>query len=133
MKESNAAVTALAWQEAANAQDVDRLLGLSAPDIAIVGPRGTGYGHQLLREWLGRAGLHLATRRIFVRDEAVVMAQHGTWRAAETGEVTGERAVASVFLVADGRVVRLARHDDLDGALAEAGLGLDDEQEVPGS
>ena len=52
-----------AWQDAANAQDIPRLLELSAPDIEIIGPRGSGFGHQLLKEWLARAGLTLTTQR----------------------------------------------------------------------
>jgi len=48
-----------AWQEAANAQDADRLVEVSDPHIEVVGPRGSGFGHQLLRDWIARAGLTL--------------------------------------------------------------------------
>ena len=106
----SATAIVLAWQEAANRQDIARLLALSATDIAIVGPRGAGHGHQLLREWVERAGIHLDTRRVFARGEGVVMAQHATWR------------VTSRFRVAECRVALIARHDRLDAALAEAGL-----------
>ena len=116
-----------AWQDAANAQDVARLLDLSDPDIEVIGPRGSGRGHQLLRDWLGRAGLRLQTRRAFARGDAVVLAQHGVWRSIETGDVIGEAAVASRFRVAGQRVVQFARHDSLDAALAEAGLDYSDE------
>ena len=116
-----------AWQDAANAQDVERLLELSDPDIEVIGPRGSGRGHQLLRDWLGRAGLSLETRRVFVGGDAVVLAQHGVWRSVETGEVTGEADVASRFRVNGRRVAQFARHDSLDAALAEAGLDYSDE------
>src|SRR5260221_14398400 len=55
MRQSSALDNVLAWQAAVNAQDLNALLEHSAPDIAVVGPRGTGMGHQLLREWLSRA------------------------------------------------------------------------------
>ena len=116
-----------AWQDAANAQDVDRLLDLSDPDIEVIGPGGSGRGHQLLRDWLGRAGLRLQTRRAFARGDAVVLAQHGVWRSVETGEVTGEAEVAARFRVNGQRVVQFARHDSLDAALAEAGLDHSDD------
>ena len=115
------------WQDAANARDVDRLLDLSNPDIEMIGPRGSGPGHQMLRDWIGRAGLRLETRRVFVRGDAVVLAQHGVWRSVETGEVTGEADLASRFRVHGQCVVQFARHDSLDAALADAGLDYSDE------
>ena len=58
----------MAWQQAANASDIDRLLALSGPEIEIVGPRGSGRGHQLLRDWLARAGQRRGRRRSRCRD-----------------------------------------------------------------
>lgn len=121
-----------AWQDAANRQDSDRLVELSAPDIEVVGPRGSGHGYQLLKDWLGRAGLHLTTLRAFTHDNVVVVAQHGVWRSAETGEVTGERDLASRFRIDGQRVVQYARYDNLDVALVEAGLHYSDEIPISG-
>jgi hypothetical protein len=116
-----------AWQDAANDQNIALLVELSAPNIEVVGPRGSGYGHQLLRDWLSRAGLHLTTLRAFARDNVVVVAQHGVWRSVETGEVTGERDIASRFQVDGQLIVQFARYDNLDVALDEAGLQFSDE------
>jgi hypothetical protein len=116
-----------AWQEAANRRDIDRLLELSDPDIEITGPRGSSRGHQLLRDWLDRAGLTLQTQRAFVRGETVVLAQHGVWQSTDSADKTGERDLASRFQVNDGRVTQYARYDTLDAALAEAGLDAGDE------
>jgi len=118
------------WLRAANRQDVERLLALSDPDIEVVGPRGSGFGLRLLRDWLRRAGLTLQTRRTFARGDVVVLAQHGVWRSPDTGTV-GEAEVASRFRVSGGRVVQFARHDDLAVALQEAALTESDE--VPSS
>ncbi len=119
--------TVAAWQEAANNQDIASLLELSDPDIEIIGPRGSGYGHQVLREWLGRAGLGLETRRVFGRDGLFVVAQRGVWRSLETGEVNAERDIASLFRVEGKRVVQFSRYDDLNLALEAAGLSYSDE------
>lgn len=116
-----------AWQDAANRQNSDRLVELSAPDIEVVGPRGSGHGYQLLRDWVGRAGLQLTTLRAFVRDNVVVVAQRGVWRSVETGEVTGEQDLASRFRIDGQRVGQFARYDNLDVALNEAGLHYSDE------
>src|SRR5579884_219942 len=104
MRGKDPVAIARAWQDAANAGDVDRVVALSDPDVELVGPRGAGRGHQLLRDWLGRAGLRLATLRTFARGDAVVLAQHGIWRSAETGAVTGERDLATRFRIAGERV-----------------------------
>jgi hypothetical protein len=130
MQQSSALNSVLAWQAAVNAQDLDGLLEHSAPDIAVVGPRGTGVGHQVLREWLARAGLTLTTTRAFVRGDTVVLAQRGVWHALDTGAVTGDRTLATVFQLNDQRqVARFARFDDLAEALAAAGLGPADESD----
>jgi hypothetical protein len=34
------------WQEAAHGQDIDGLIELSDANREIVGPRGSGFGHQ---------------------------------------------------------------------------------------
>ena len=127
MPDVSAVEVVQAWLEAANGQDIDRLITLSDPGIEIVGPRGSGHGHQLLRDWLGRAGLHLQTLRVFSRGNAVVVAQHAVWRSVETGDLIGEQDVASRFRVDEDRVGQFARHDHLDEALAEAGLTVEDE------
>lgn len=111
-----------AWIEAANAQDADRLVALSDSNIEVGGPRGSGFGHALLRDWLARAGLSLTTLRTFARGNSVVAEQRGVWRAPDSGEVVGEQTVASVFVVDGQRVVKFARYDTLQEALAAAGL-----------
>lgn len=127
MEDNSVLATAKAWQEAANTLDVPRLLELSVPEIEIVGPRGTASGHQVLRDWVGRAGLHLTTLRTFTKDRNVVIAQHGVWRSVETGELRGEADVSSYFEVENDKVARIARYDTLGEALEKAGLGASDE------
>src|SRR5262245_18377508 len=92
----------LALHDAVNTQNVERLLALSTPDIEIVGPRGSGRGRELLRDWLGRAGATFEPRRIFVRGGAVAIEQHAAWRAPDSSDVISEVDLASSFTVADG-------------------------------
>lgn len=127
MQRESPAALAQAWQDAVNNRNIDRLVELSDPGIELIGPRGSGRGHDLLREWLGRAGLSLKTLRVFVRGNVVVVAQRGVWHSVETGEVTGEHPIASCFRVAGRRVVRFARYDSLDAALDAVGLDYADE------
>jgi hypothetical protein len=119
-----------AWLAAVNSRDYDGVMNTSDENIEIVGPRGSGYGHELLREWLDHSRVTLESLRIFVRGDAVVIAQHGIWRSTENNEIIGEADVASSFLVEQGRVVRYARYDDLDEALQKAGVEYGDEVRV---
>ncbi len=127
MQSENPVAIVAAWQAAANSQNIERQLELSDPNIEMIGPRGAAYGYQILRDWMGRAGLTLEALRVFARDQVVVVAQHGVWRAVDTGQVNGEADLASRFRVEDGRVVQFTRYDNLDIALKEAGLSDADE------
>lgn len=120
--------TVLSWLDAVNTQNVERLIELSDSNIEIVGPRGSAYGHQVLREWLERADLTLTTLRAFARGNVITLAQHGVWRSIESGEVIGEADVASEFKVENQKVVRYARYDNLDEAFEKTGLNFSDEQ-----
>lgn len=127
--ETSASVSVVtAWQDALNQQDSARLLELSAPDIEVVGPRGSAVGRQVLREWLGRAGLTLATQRTFAHADLVVLEQRAVWHDLDTGNSTGDKTVASAFRVnTQHQVARYARYDDLREAFAATGLGPSNE------
>src|SRR5689334_18680914 len=127
MQDEHAVGIVQAWQDAVNRQDRDRLAELSDQNIEIIGPRGSAYGHQVLRDWLQRAGLTLETQRIFARDGVVVVAQHGVWQSVATGGVPSDTEVASIFRVNGGRVVQYARFDTVHEALTKAGLTEADE------
>jgi ketosteroid isomerase-like protein len=110
-----------AWHEALNG-DPDRLVELSHPDVEVGGPRGSGHGTRLLREWVDRANISLEPRRFFHGAETVVVEEEAEWRSAKTGEATGSQTAGSVFVVRDGRVARVMRYDDLAGALRAANI-----------
>ena len=107
----------LAWHAALNAGDLEQLAALSSEDVEVGGPRGSGRGRQLLREWFGRAGITLEPRRAFERDALVVVEQAATWSVA--GD---EQKVASLFEVTDGVVSRVVRYENLQAALDAAGI-----------
>lgn len=116
------------WQDAVNTKNAERLIELSDSDIEIVGPRGSAYGHQVIRQWLERAVLTLTTLRIFVRGNVIVLAQCGVWRSVESGEVIGEADVASEFKLENQKVAKYARYDTLGEAFEKTGLDFSDEQ-----
>jgi hypothetical protein len=119
--------TVQAWQAAASNQDIERLLDLSDSNIEIVGPRGSGFGHQLLRDWIARAGLRLTSLRAFESGPLIVVEQRAVWHSVETGEKVSESIIASQFRVRDNRVDQFARYDNLEAAFKQSGLSVSDE------
>jgi ketosteroid isomerase-like protein len=111
--------TVAAWHEALNSGDAQRLVALSHPDVEMGGPRGTVHGAQTLREWFGRANVHLEPGRIFHEADTVVVEQEAAWTSA--GSSTGQ-TVASVFVVRDGLVTSVVRYPGLAEALLAADL-----------
>ena len=109
------------WHTALNAGDVERLVGLSTADVEVGGPRGSGRGADLLRDWVARAGITLEPRRRYGRDGTFVVEQTAQWRSAD-GQLTPPQTVASVFRIRDGLVAAVLRYDDVAAALQAAGL-----------
>jgi hypothetical protein len=115
-----------AFERAVNDGDADQVIALAARDVEVGGPRGRGHGHELLREWVERAGIQLSTSRIFERGGVIVAEQAAHWGPPEeAGPET--HTIATEFVVRGGRIAAVVRHDDLESALDAAGLRLDDE------
>ena len=119
----------LAWHEALNAGDPEALAALTDEAVEVGGPRGTGHGVALVREWVERAGVWLYPKRVFHRGDVVVVEEAARWRDPTTGEWGEPSVVASSFLVGGGRVRRVVRFAKLAAVLASSGLDTRDEVE----
>jgi hypothetical protein len=111
--------TVIAWHDALNAGDAERLLALSHPNVEVGGPRGSARGTQILREWVGRADIRLEPGRTFGEAGTVVVEQGAEWQSADPGNV---QSVASVFVVSDGLVTSVVRYSVLASALRAANV-----------
>jgi hypothetical protein len=116
-----------AWHTAVNAGDAPAAGALCTDDVQVGGPRGAGRGRGLLVGWVGHAAVRLQPLRWFCGDDGAVVEQDARWVDGGTGDHTAPVRVATAFGVADGRISRVLRHTDLDGALAAAGLTTNDE------
>jgi ketosteroid isomerase-like protein len=108
--------TVLAWHDFLNAGDMDGVLSLSSDDVEVGGPRGSGRGADLLRDWFVRAGVRLDPTRTFAEDHTVVVEQSAQWHGGEP------QVVASVFRVRDGKIESVIRFPDLGSAFEAAGF-----------
>ncbi len=118
-----------AWLDAVDRADPAAATALCAPDLEVVGPRGSIRGREVLGPWMARAGFSARPLRWFCgAGGAVVVEQDATWADPATGTERGRAVVASRFPVADGVLTGYQRHDDgLAAALAAAGLDETDE------
>lgn len=117
------------WVNAANQKNIEELVSLSDEKIEIAGPKGSGTGHQLLTEWIDRAGLTVSTIKIYAKGGTVVFEQQGVWQDKE-GKPIGEAEVSSHMKIENGKVSYLSRYDDLEQALKAAGLTSEDRKNV---
>jgi ketosteroid isomerase-like protein len=115
----------LAWHRALNAGDVETLLNLSTDDVEVGGPRGSGSGAGLLRDWVARAQIEMEPLRWFAGSEPglLVVEQSARWPSVDGANVEPQ-IVASVFRVRDGRVAAVLRYPDLATASSAAGISV---------
>jgi hypothetical protein len=120
-----------AWLAAVDRADPGAVLALSAPDLEVVGPRGSVRGREVLAPWMARAGFSATPLRWFCgADGQVVVEQDATWIDPATGEERGHAVVASHVTVDGDVVTRYQRHEGLGPALAAAGMRESDEVTV---
>jgi len=111
------------------------MIALADPDIEIVTPRGTVRGHQEIRDFMQRqrygAAMYSVLVRVLCRGDTVVTEERVELRYVDTGERAEAFTIASVYVVRDGRIARLAPQPDFRAAAREAGLTEADEVPLP--
>lgn len=115
------------WHEAVNLGDARAAGALCTADVEVGGPRGSGFGRDLVVEWVGHAGIRLEPVRWFCGAEAAVVEQDARWVDAENGGLTPATRLATAFRVRDGLISGVLRHPDAGSALVQVGLGEADE------
>lgn len=103
------------WHLALKDGDRATLLATIGEDVELRGPRGTTRGTAAFQDWIDRAHFKAVPRRRFCGGEGtVVVEQLARWREHH-GDVTA--AIASAFVVRDGRIRRIEWFDELAMAL----------------
>ncbi|MDN7243116.1 nuclear transport factor 2 family protein [Planococcus sp. N028] len=114
---NNVIETADAWVDKVNAQDVEGVLEVSDPNIELIGPRGAGFGHDLLVQWMENTGVRLHTITRYAKGPHVVYEQEAVWENQD-----GHVIVYTFMKIKDGKVVGLERFDNIDDAFSTSGL-----------
>jgi hypothetical protein len=112
----SAVETVAAWHTAVNAGDVEGVVACCHPEVEVLGPRGTGRGHDLMRGWLQRSGIRLEPQHELAESEPagrVVVEERAEWTADNVPFGAPSEPVTTwcVFTVADGCVTGVARYE----------------------
>lgn len=114
---NNVIQTADAWVDKVNAQDVEGVLEVSDPNIELIGPRGAGFGHDLLVQWMENTGVRLHTITRYANDHCVVYEQEAVWENQD-----GHVIIYTFMEIKNGKVTRIERFDNSDDAFSTSGL-----------
>ena len=118
--------TADIWVELSNQSNLEGLSEVTANELEVVGPKGTGViDHKELGEWLKRANLKLVTINRYVKDQFIVLEQQGTWLNPDN-TIRGQATVFTVLKIVDKKVNFLARYDNKQKAFEVSGLSDED-------
>ncbi len=109
------AVVLEAWHKAVNDGDILTAVGWCADDVAVQGPRGTGHGHELMRNWLTRSGIKLHPQGEFAEvDGRVVVRESAQWTVTDApADAPTDDPVETwcVYTVSDGLITSVARYE----------------------
>jgi hypothetical protein len=111
------------WINILNSGNVDLLINVSEPDLAISGPRGTIIGAEVLREWYAQTHLTFNIEELLVNGSQVISLGRVHWRNGEGLEVDNSYTAFLMDVSHNGRIAKLSRHDEgLDAAMAASNV-----------
>lgn len=95
-----------------NEKDFNLARAVTAPDVAIGGPRGQATGQHILAEWIGHAGIRLVPLSIKWQGDRAIVAQEATWPDNSAADTSAPPLrVYTVFTFHSGLIAGIARLD----------------------
>jgi hypothetical protein len=107
----------IAWHEALNDRDVDRLVALCSDDVEVGDAGDTRRGPAALRRRFDRPGLRLDLVAFLQRRELVLSCQEAEWLPAG-GAAPSQTSALCVFRIESGLIVSVIAYRDLEAAMA---------------
>lgn len=114
------------WVQFSNDKNIEALKKVTSEELKVQGPKGENILKlDDIKNWLERANLHLATFERYLKDDKIVMGQHGTWMNPDN-TIKGQQNVYTLLIVENKKVKELARFNTKEEAFGVSNINESD-------
>ncbi|WP_239709566.1 MULTISPECIES: helix-turn-helix domain-containing protein [unclassified Mammaliicoccus] len=113
------------WVQFSNDKNIEALKNVTSEELKVQGPKGENILKlDDIKNWLERANLQLATFERYLKDDKIVMGQHGTWMNPDN-TIKGQQNVYTLLIV-EKKVKELARFNTKEEAFSASNINESD-------
>ncbi|WP_232188399.1 helix-turn-helix domain-containing protein [Mammaliicoccus sciuri] len=114
------------WVQFSNDKNIEALKKVTSEELKVQGPKGENILKlDDIKNWLERANLQLATFERYLKDDKIVMGQHGTWMNPDN-TIKGQQNVYTLLIVENKKVKELARFNTKEEAFGVSNINESD-------
>ncbi|MFU1768824.1 helix-turn-helix domain-containing protein [Mammaliicoccus sciuri] len=114
------------WVQFSNDKNIEALKKVTSEELKVQGPKGENILKlDDIKNWLERANLQLATFERYLKDDKIVMGQHGTWMNPDN-TIKGQQNVYTLLIVENKKVKELARFNTKEEAFSASNINESD-------
>ncbi|MEB7065834.1 helix-turn-helix domain-containing protein [Mammaliicoccus sciuri] len=114
------------WVQFSNDKNIEALKKVTSEELKVQGPKGENILKlDDIKNWLERANLQLATFERYLKDDKIVMGQHGTWMNPDN-TIKGQQNVYTLLIVENKKVKELARSNTKEEAFGVSNINESD-------
>lgn len=114
------------WVQFSNDKNIEALKNVTSEELKVQGPKGENILKlDDIKNWLERANLQLATFERYLKDDKIVMGQHGTWMNSDN-TIKGQQNVYTLLIVENKKVKELARFNTKEEAFSASNINESD-------
>ncbi|MGX1434707.1 MULTISPECIES: helix-turn-helix domain-containing protein [Mammaliicoccus] len=114
------------WVQFSNDKNIEALKKVTSEELKVQGPKGENILKlDDIKNWLERANLQLATFERYLKDDKIIMGQHGTWMNPDN-TIKGQQNVYTLLIVENKKVKELARFNTKEEAFSVSNINESD-------
>lgn len=114
------------WVQFSNDKNIEALKNVTSEELKVQGPKGENILKlDDIKNWLERANLQLTTFERYLKDDKIVMGQHGTWMNPDN-TIKDQQNVYTLLIVENKKVKELARFNTKEEAFGVSNINESD-------